>query len=67
MIKNFARVLAVEAAGEIDVDPAPDVSIGGSLVADPEIASELSSYAQELEIEKREAENSSVLGGTKEA
>lgn len=67
VIKNFARVLAVEASGEIDMDPAPEVSIGGSLVADPEIASELSSYAQELEIEKREAANSSALGGAKEA
>ena len=67
VIKNFAQALSIEAAAELSADPAPEVSIDGSMVADPEIASELSDYAQELEQEKRVVERSSVSGDIKGA
>jgi len=67
VIKNFAQALSIEAAAELSVDPAPEVSIDGSMVVDPEIASELSDYAQELEQEKRVVERSSASGDIKGA
>lgn len=67
VIKSFASALAVEAADELGVDPAPEVSIDGNMVADPDIASELSSYAHELEMEKGVTEKSLAFDGTKEA
>lgn len=63
VIKSFARSLAEEASVEL----APEVSIDGNTVTDPAIAAELSSYAQELEAEKRAAEKSSVSPESKEA
>ena len=56
VIKNFALSL-VEAE---NAQAAPEVVIAGNKVDDPEIASELSVIAQELEQEKRAAEKSSA-------
>lgn len=63
VIKGFARSLAEEASIEL----APEVSIDGNTVTDPAIAAELSSYAQELEAEKRATERSSASPESKEA
>lgn len=65
VIKNFAREIA--AREETSVELAPEVSIDGNTVTDPAIAAELSSYAQELEAEKRATERSSASPESKEA
>ena len=56
VIKNFALSL-VEAE---NAQSAPEVVIAGNKVDDPEIASELSVIAKELEQEKRVVEKSSA-------
>lgn len=63
VIKGFALSLVEEASAPA----APEVTIGGSRIDDPEIAAELSVLARELEEEKREAEGSSALTSAKDA
>lgn len=63
VIKKFS--LSLFEAEEIAA--APEVTIDGSVIDDPEIASELSVIARELEEEKRVAEKSSDLPSAKDA
>lgn len=63
VIKNFACALV----DEFSAPAVPEVTIGGSKIDDPEIASELSVIARELEAEKRETERSSASPSAKDA
>jgi transcriptional regulator with XRE-family HTH domain len=63
VIKGFALSLVEEASAPA----APEVTIGGSRIDDPEIAAELSVLARELEEEKNGAEGSSALTSAKDA